>query len=189
MKPKELRHLVVDKVYQGKSFQEIFNELLEAYPGRERDIAEIVADVPTLAQRKKFGWLNIVLIILMAIIVTLKLLGALIVAQELGVFSLIINVILPTFYVIFLIGVVSWRTMYHKAAAGLSTFLFVFAVIYLLPGDFHPMELIYPAVLLGTGIIGYYMARNVGGKYQVGSVQSKDATGAVRRKNVVKWLN
>lgn len=189
MKPKELRHLVVDKVYQGKSFQEIFNELLEAYPGRERDIAEIVADVPTLAQRKKFGWLNIILMIMMALILTLKILAAVAVAQDLGVFSLILNVILPTFYVIFLIGVVNWRTMYHKAAAGLSTFLLILAVIYMLPSEIQPWDFIYPGLLLVTGIIGYYLARNVGGKYQVGSVQSKDASGAVRRKNVVKWLN
>jgi hypothetical protein len=189
MTPKELRKQVVDRIYEGKSYQTVFDELIALYPNRERDLAGIIADVPTLEQRKKYGVLHIVLIVAITVVLAFKILVALLVAHEYGLWSLILDVISPTFYVIFLVGIVGWKSMFYKAAAGLSAFILVFTLLFAPLGDITAIGFGYLGLLVGIIGLGYFLGSKIGGNYKLGTQQVKDAAGNVKRKHAVKWLN
>lgn len=57
MKRKQLRRLVKNRLNDGKSRQEVFDELAEKYPGSYETLLELLKYQMTLADKKRFGWL------------------------------------------------------------------------------------------------------------------------------------
>jgi hypothetical protein len=194
MTSKELRKVVEDKIYEGKSYATVFEELLSHFPNRERDLARVIADVPSLTQRRKYLWMNIVLIVCISLNVLLKLLDALASTEEFGMLGIIFGLVFPALYVYFLFMIAFWKPKYYEPAAALAAVSIVWNTIVILTSGALPALAyvflgIYFLMLLAIAILGSFLGRNIGGKYKVGTQTYKDASGQVRKRQVVKWLN
>jgi hypothetical protein len=196
MTSKELRKQVEDKIYEGKSYQAVFDELLALYPNRERDLARVIADVPSLAQRRKLLWMNILLIVCICLNVLVKLFSAFVEAQDEALIFLILNLIFPTLNVVFLFMIAFWKPIAYHPVAGLACVSIIWNAFYLIASSSRAYESFvyifmagYLAILLLIAILGFYLGQNVGGSYKIGHQTYKDASGQVRKRQVVKWLN
>lgn len=72
---KDIRKLVLHKIEEGKSQQEIFEEIKQEVRNPAREIAQQVRSIATLDKRNNYKTAHAVLVILLAIIVLFKVLA------------------------------------------------------------------------------------------------------------------
>ncbi|HEX2901610.1 MAG TPA: hypothetical protein VHS96_17995 [Bacteroidia bacterium] len=189
MKAKELRKFVTDLVYEGKSYQTIFDELTARYPNRERDIAKVIADVPSLEQRRKYGMMNIALMVMLSLYVLFALLAAVMMSQSFGTFEMVIMLIPAILCLVLLYGVYIWQPRYYRLIGGIAAWALYVDLKPLLLNAFDPWSLIDITMMAIMLFLGFFLYDKLGGKYQLGTHRYKDAAGNIKFKQAVRWLN
>lgn len=185
MTSKEIRRIAQDQLYVGKSYQEVYDELNATFPNREIDLARIVSREVSNAQRKKYGTLNIILMVLLVISIGIKVVTAIGIASELGPAGLVLTLILPAASVAMLVGVVRWRMMAYSAV-GILGLMGMFGIV---DSTIIFQLNIFDVQALGLIGLGFFMFYTLGGKYKTSSQQIKDAKGQIRAKHKIVFTN
>lgn len=152
---KDIRKLVLHKIEEGKSQQEIFEEIKQEVRNPAREIAQQVRSIATLDKRNNYKTAHAVLVILLAIIVLFKVLAGVFVVIENGIRWTPMIIAYPFIYIIILYGVIKYRGFYFKFAAAFLLFGNLKPLLQLFTEGFKPMlviDLIFVAVVVALCI-------------------------------------
>jgi hypothetical protein len=194
MTPKELEKVVVDKIYEGKTHQEVYDELNAQFPNREIDLARMVSTHVSLPQRTQHNTLNLLLMGLLVANIGSGVFLAFFKAMEVGAWALIFTLIPPAIYVVLVIGVVKWDLRAYRAAG----FLGILGMISITNATMGAVaqgtvniQLFNPYSLLPLGMIGlgFFLYSKLGGKYKTASQQFTDAKGQIRARLAIRFTN
>lgn len=200
MTKNELKKQILDRVYLGESRQEIFAHFDAKFPNRSKDIADLIVNIPSLADRKRYFPHQLAILILLSISILLKFFVAFAVAELSTVLAVIIALIFPAINIILIIGIVKWRPQYFQFLAyflGFNVFRFLslnfeFGVdIYqggIQNGIGGAYQIIEVGILVLIGILSYYVGSQLKRKYQASAKQTKDAQGRIRTQYTIKFL-
>ena len=126
MTKKEVRKVVNQRIFIGKTKQEIFDELKDISKLSTKDLAKIIQKTPSLKAKKKYKTSYIVLKIMLVLTIIFKLkMGIQIIIEDeiKNVFQIILILsIIPIINTLLLIGVSKYRPNSFKLAA-IFTFL------------------------------------------------------------------
>ena len=185
MTPAEIEKLVVDRIYEGKSHQEVYDEMNTKFPNREIDLARIVSKIVSLPQRNRYGVHNIVLVVLLSLAIAWRVFFAFRILEESGIEIFILAMLFPAAYVVMIWGVLKWKLITYNAVGVLG-----------LMGLFKANGLsvvfaINPFALLPMGmiILGFFLHAQLGGKYKTASQQYTDAKGQIRARHIIRFTN
>lgn len=117
MKAKELKQLMLDMIYQGHSRQEIYDHFRAQFPNRAKDIADILAGMPTLDQRNKMAIPRIVLLVLLVVSISAKMLSGFTAIPSKGYMPFVFACLLTAISVFLVFKIVQWEP---KAFRGLG---------------------------------------------------------------------
>lgn len=152
---KDIRKLVLHKIEEGKSQQEIFEEIKQEVRNPAREIAQQVRSIATLDKRNNYKTAHAVLVILLAIIVLFKVLTGVFVVIENGIRWTPMIIVYPFIYIIILYGVIKYRGFYFKFAAAFLLVGNLKPLLQLFTEGFKPMlviDLIFAAVVVALCI-------------------------------------
>lgn len=152
---KDIRKLVLHKIEEGKSQQEIFEEIKQEVRNPAREIAQQVRSIATLDKRNNYKTAHAVLVILLAIIVLFKVLTGVFVVIENGIRWTPMIIAYPFIYIIILYGVIKYRGFYFKFAAAFLLVGNLKPLLQLFTEGFKPMlviDLIFAAVVVALCI-------------------------------------
>lgn len=152
---KDIRKLVLHKIEEGKSQQEIFEEIKQEVRNPAREIAQQVRSIATLDKRNNYKTAHAVLVILLAIIVLFKVLAGVFVVIENGIRWTPMIIVYPFIYIIILYGVIKYREGYFKFAAAFLLVGNLKPLLQLFTEGFKPMlviDLIFAAVVVALCI-------------------------------------
>lgn len=124
----EIRKQVLLKVKEGKSQQEIFEEIKQEVRNPAEEIAQQVRSIATLDKRNKYKTAHAILVILLSIVVLFKLLAGIFLVIEKGISWSPMIIFYPFIYFIILYGVINYKGFYFK-----------FAAVFLLVGILNPL--------------------------------------------------
>jgi hypothetical protein len=161
MKQEELQELVNTKINLGMTYQEIYDELNTAIPGREIDIAAIIAELPSMRQRKLFAPWRMTVMIAIVAAVALQIPAAIIAYKEYGGLLFLLSVMAPAFYGFMLFDIWGWRTTSYKVIGYLSLVLIALWVWV----DYDLLHILQTVVYGLIGFLGIYLETQLGGKY------------------------
>lgn len=187
MKSKDIRKLVVDQIYQGKRRQEIFDGFNARIKGRELDIAAIVADVPTLAQRQRWQWLNMILIGLLTISILFKVLYAISLTSALGSGALLLAFIFPIVNIVLLWGVVTYRPKSYRSLGFWGLFSALQLINHWRVSTIDMWTLVDLNMVAGLIFLGFFLHGKLKGSYRVKSQTITDAQGKIRSVSTVRF--
>lgn len=152
---KDIRKLVLHKIEEGKSQQEIFEEIKQEVRNPAREIAQQVRSIATLDKRNNYKTAHAVLVILLAVIVLFKVLAGVFVVIENGIRWTPMIIVYPFIYIIILYGVIKYRGFYFKFAAAFLLVGNLKPLLQLFTEGFKPMlviDLIFAAVVVALCI-------------------------------------
>lgn len=156
MTKSDVRKLVKQKIKEGKTKQQTFDEIIELSDMPAEEIANMVKVIPTLASRQKNKTLNVILIVFLSLTVLAKILSGIPIILQNGIKWIPVLFLLPAINVLLLWGVATYRANFHRVVA-VFTILGLFNSLiksigvpfnYLLLSDFA-----FYAVLI---ILGFY---------------------------------
>jgi hypothetical protein len=194
MTPKELDKIILDKMYEGKSHQEVYDDLNARYPNREIDLARLVAAHVSLPQRSKYGTFNIILIVILVINISFGVFWAFAWAMNNDNISFFFSLLFPALYVFLLVGVVRWDLRAYKFIGGLGVLSLIRVSSSAIGGALSAsvtFNVMSPLNLLPLGMIvmGFYLYAQLGGKYKTASQQYTDAKGQIRARHQIRFEN
>ena len=183
MTKKEVRKVVNNSILNGKTKQEIFEELKETSHRSHQDLAKIIRTVPSLQARTKYKQLNIILIVLLAITILGKIAMGTSIISASGISIIIANwfsffFILPVVDIFLLIGVVTYSQNSHIYIA-IWTFFCMSHII-----QFERFLFVILVAIIGLGI---FLNSKLYPKYQTVKERYKDSQGQTRIRNVIKF--
>jgi hypothetical protein len=187
MNAKMLEEQIELKIKEGRSFQEVYDALNAAYPSREIDIAKLVSEVPSLAQRQRFALAHRALMVALGLLILVQLFNAVMVGQQSGVWTLIAAAIPAIVYILFFTGIFHWKPMYFKSAGYLSFFLLTVS------GERYPEGIVSQYIWLdmalyaAVGFLGVLTGHQLGGKYKTASQQYTDGKGQIRARHTIRF--
>lgn len=173
MDQKTTKKLVEKGRAEGKSDQEIYNELSEYYPSK-KNLALLITGTPTQEDRDKYKMLNNVLIALLAVTILFRLIAAfyLVSAGEWAtVFFMFLGMLLTG---LIIYGVFNYIGGFYKAFG----FLSLLGVVRALAGfSGSIVELIDLALLIPIPILCFYLGAKLFPKFKPNKLK-KDVAGA-----------
>lgn len=161
MKQEELQELVNTKINLGMTYQEIYDELNTAIPGREIDIAAIIAELPSMRQRKLFAPWRMTMLVAIVAAMILQIPAAIIAYQQYGGLLFLLCAIAPPLYGFFLLEIWRWRSTGYKVVGYLSLVMIALWVW----ADDNLLRWVQMAVYGLIGFLGIYLETQLGGKY------------------------
>ncbi len=190
MTEEQLHKLIDKKLGLGMGYQEIYDELNAAFPGREQDLAAMIAELPSQTQRKQYGpWREV----MMAMVATA-------IAAQAGMlwwlssgFYFNFMVIFEAFGIValvfFLVLVMRWRSSGYKylgyAAAGL-----IAMDILVLPLDgISFLFWVRVGLYLVMAAMGIWLETRLGGKYSTQFLGPRQASDGVRSAYLIRFMN
>ena len=185
MSKKEIRKIVKKNILDGKTKQEIFEELKETSYRSHQVLAKIIRKVPSLQAIKKYNPLNNILIVLLAIMILIKIaIGMFIIIESGFSFSIIVTnwfsflFILPIVDIFLLIGVATYSPNSHIYVA-IWAFYSISHII-----KFERFLCLGLIAIIG---LGFYLNSKLYPKYLTVKKRYKDSHGLTRLKNVIKF--
>ena len=190
MTSQEIKRIANRELLKGKSHQQVYEDLKQLIHDREYDLAAIVAELPSLAQRKKFGWLNMLQVGLLGIFIILKTIWAFQFGFEnddTQVTSIMLG--LPLAALAILMGVVTWNRKYYLPVILCVIWALLQMLRPLFVYPFEPIVLLELAHLAAMIGLAFFIRTNIGGNYVRSKLEVVDANGARSYKQAVKWLD
>lgn len=179
MKAKELKHKMLDMIYLGHSRQEIYDHYRSQFPGRSKDLADILVGIPTLKQRNAMSIPRVVLIIILVLTIGLKIGIGLLTITTFGYGPLITAMLVSAVSIYFLVKIVKWEPWAFKSLGGLHSF---FLINLSLNGrqlhfDFNLLSgSIFVVAVIG---LSFFIASQIGGKAKVFHKQIRKPDGKI----------
>lgn len=194
MTPKQLEKIVLDKIYEGKSYQQMYDELNAQFPNREIDLARMVAGNATMDQRTKHGLWNILMMVVIIVNICFNVFVAILMRDETGTVAVVMTLIFTGVYVYLLLRVIKWDLRVYKFVGGLGLLGLVrisMATIGGAVGGTLHFELLNPLNIIPMSMValGFYLHARLGGKYKTASQQYKDAKGLIRARHTIQFQN
>lgn len=191
MTKKELKKQLNHRVYNNETRQQIFEHFDNLYPNRSKDIADLIVDIPTLADRKKYLPHQIILIVLIAISVLLKALYSLAVLQEMGLGYFIMALLVPIINVVLIIGLVQWKPIYFRTVGQLASFGLLQMLFNVGEGTFGVSitleKIIQNAFFMALAALSFFVYNRLRRKYIGHATQSKDKQGRIFTKYNIRF--
>ena len=152
MTKKEIRKLAQEKIQEGKTQQQAFDEIKELAEAPDEEVANLVKTIPTLQIRKKYQVLNAVLISLLLLTVVFKVILAVSMIMHNGLAWSPVIFIFPVLNCAMLYGAATYAIRAHQTVAILTGLGFIQTLGRL---TFQPVVLVdlaITAALIGLGI-------------------------------------
>lgn len=132
MNKRQVEDFAEKDILDGKSHQEIFNEIVTTSDFNIHDVANVVRRIPTLEKRKKYNSTHIVLVVLLGFTILNKI-YILFDSIDLSIYITLLNVVLISMSVLILFGIHTFKSNAHLAAGALmaiSSFMVSFRLFY-----------------------------------------------------------
>jgi len=161
MTKKQIRKLVLLKVKEGKSQQEIFEEIKQQVRKPANEIAQLVRNIATLKNRDKYKVPHAILVLLLSVIVLFKLIAGVLVVLENGWSWWPMIFIYPFLNILITYGILTYKGAYFRFAIVLMSFGLIGILLRLFTDSFEPIVLI--DVVIAASIIGLclYLNKNM----------------------------
>ena len=187
MTKKEVRQLAKQKIKEGKTQQQTFEEIKETSDRPSEEIANIVKQIPTLAARQKNKTLNYVLIGLLALTILSKMLAGIPIALQDGIKSLPIIFILPIINILMLWGVSTYSVGAHRVTGFLSLLALLRSLGDILGKPFEPLVLVDLVLIGGMLFLGFYLNNKLTPGYDIVKEKYTDSQGRTKLRNKIKF--
>lgn len=185
MTKKEVRKLAQQKIKEGKTQQQTFEEIKEESDRPAEEIAIIVKGIPTLAKRQKYKSLNSVLIGLLVLTIALKMNSGIPIVVEKGIKWFPIIFILPLINVFMLWGVSTFRASFHRFAAVLTMISVIRNLKHFLGESFEPMLILDLMIYGGIIFLGFYLQGKLTPGYATVKERYTNSEGQARLRNQI----
>lgn len=190
MTSEELREKIAVKLAEGKTFQEIYDELNAAYPGREVDIADLVSELPSLPQRERFDFARKGLIGVQGVLILVLLVQSVLAADNLGSGTFLLWLVPAVVYMVLMAGILRWKPLYFKAAGYLGYLAAgIISRMYFQEPGMSPWVWLDAALFAGVGFLGAIPGHQLVGKYKMAAKQYTDAKGQIRTRYTIRFTN
>ena len=191
MTSKELKQQIGDRIYLGETRQQIFEHFDTLYPNRSKDIADLIVDIPTLADRKRFLPFQIAIIVLVVIALIIQLIAGIGMLRLYGPLAAIAMLIGPIVSTILLIGVLKWKPVYFRTIGQLAAW----GVINAFAGvgiDGHEFRIDFGfgyrmLLTLPLMALSFYIFNGLRRKYHAKATRTTDAKGQIRTKYFIQF--
>lgn len=187
MKKKEIKKLVQQKIAEGKSRQQTFDEIKEQEKVSSEELAKIVKNFIPLALRDEFKKPHTLLLIILGITILFKILAGLPLIINNGLAYLPLLLLMPIINIALTYGV-------YKYQANMYMFVAIFTIIgtarSALNLDFENLDslliidLIVAASLIG---LGFYLRSKIDTGYETVKVKYTNKEGQPRLRNKIKF--
>ena len=187
MTKRELRKKAQDKIVEGKSRQQVFEEMKAEHATRIAEIVKIVRFMPSLATREKYKTYHILLLTFLGISIALKIVAVLPMIIEHGINWLPVLLLLPVINLLLIIMVASYNGQAYKLVAILSFIGVVRSLGELGKVAFDPWMLVgfgLAGALIG---LGFFMHSKMVSEYQLVSESYTTAEGKEGVRKVYKF--
>jgi hypothetical protein len=189
MTPEQLKDEIDFKINEGRGYQDIYDELNKTYPGREIDLARLIADVPLLAQRMKYEKHRLAMMGLVGLLFGVQLVRITFCILQ-DDYAAIGWAIVPTIMMICLFGLARWKRQVISVVGYLGMIVAIGYFRTYSKGDVGTDLFIDMGLLALIGWLGIEIGRGLGGKYKVkGSEQYTDTKGQIRARHKVEFQN
>lgn len=187
MTPKEIKKKIEALLVSGKSYNAVQEELSVLFPRRELDLARLIADIPSLAQRTRFAAFRKGLMVLILVLVVLQLVHGF-VGMDQGLPAVtMLTFVAAAVFVFFVFGISKWSRWMWIAISGLSFGVATFVFRYGGELQFGILGWIEAGFAGLIGLIGQYVGWQLGGKYSMTSTHEKDAQGRIWARHKIKF--
>lgn len=174
MTKKEIRKTATAKINEGKTHQQVFDELRESsrLPGER--IAKVIRYIPTSDSKQKYKVPNVVLGTILIITALLKIISSIpiIIDMEYDPYLLVILILLvPSINIILAVGVLQFKSNYYRLVVILTILGILRSVKYLKDIQFNTALLVdfgFIVILIG---LGSYLGSKLIVDYKVKSVR------------------
>ena len=165
MTDKEIKRLAEQKIKEGKSRQETFDELQSVSSTPSTGLADIVKFFPSLELRKQYKIQQVVLVLLLVYSVIIKMISTLPLIVEKGVSWLPLILIIPAITIFFTYAVITFKTQYYKWIAFISIWGILKSYTALMDGEtFMYFQL---GVTLFTAGLSYFLYLKLASDYEI----------------------
>ena len=187
MTKRELRKSVKRSILDGKSKQEVFQELKETSKLPTEDLAKIIQSIPSLNARQKYKTLNIILIVLLSLTVLFKMIAGFPIILENGIKWLPILFLLPIINILLLVGVVTYYPNSHKWVAIFTILSLLRSLSVIFGQPFEPFIIIDLVIAAGLIGLGFYLNSKLSPEYLTVKELYQNRQGQDRLRNVIKF--
>ncbi len=157
MTKKELTKSAEQKIKEGKSRQETFEELKEESKNKSEEIAKIVRFIPTLENRQKYKAAQIILIVLLSVTILFKMFAGIPIIIENGIKWWPIIFLLPIINIALTYGIVTYKGQYYQFV-GIFTILGLLRSFQNISGTtFDTLILVDVGITGGLIGLGFYL--------------------------------
>ncbi len=189
MTEKELKKLAEQKIKEGKSRQETFEELREESKDKSEKIAKIVRFIPTLENREKYKTAQIILLVTLVITILSKILTGLSIVIEMGINWLPVMFLIPILNMVLTYGVAKYKGQYYRLVGIFTILGLIRSLKGVLGTTFEPLvfiDLCIAAVLIG---LGFYLNAKMVSEYQTVEEKYTNQQGQSRVRNKIKFVD
>jgi len=156
MTKREAQKLVQQKIKEGKTQQQTFDEIIELSDIPAEEIAAIVKVIPTLDSRRKYKTLNVILIVLLSLTVLSKIISGIPIILQNGITWIPVLFLLPAINVLLLWGVATYKSNFHRFVAIFTILGILNSLSKIIGVPFNYLLLIDFAFYAALIILGFY---------------------------------
>ncbi len=184
----EIKKLAKQKIAEGKSHQETFDEIRKDSETRQslESKAKVIRFIPTLEKRKKFKGVHWGLVILLAGTVALKLILGFAVISRVGAQLLPVVLLFPVINIILLIGLIQFKSQYYRIIAVLAIFGLLQS-LFRIANNFNIAYLIDLAINGVLIILALFLHSKMVSKYYSFREKYTNAEGEISKRETIKF--
>jgi hypothetical protein len=189
MTQEELQQRMDMLVRSGMPHQQVYDELNQAYPGRELDSAALLAELPSLKQRSRYKGVHGVFVGLIFVGFVFQIWGTLWGFSRFEAIGLTFAIILPLSYGLMTWLVIRWRTSGHNLMGYVSLCIMVWFLILAATDNFGPLWLSAMGLHFVIAGFGFFLRSKIGGKYTKTFVGHVDSSQGKLARYTIRFVN
>ena len=187
MTNKEIRKHATERIEEGKSRQEVFEELSETVKMAKDDLAKIIRFIPSLELRKKHKVAHVTLLILLGISVLFKMFAGIPLVIKNGINWLPIIFILPIINIILLYLIGNYRGENYKFVGIMGILGLTRSLQSLTEIASNPLIIVDFAFILLTIGLGFYLNSVMVPEFKTVKQKYTDENGKTKIRSRIKF--
>ncbi|RYY53627.1 MAG: hypothetical protein EOO09_17355 [Chitinophagaceae bacterium] len=172
MDQKTAKKLIDDRRAEGKTDQQVYNELSQHYDNK-KNLALLITGTASVQARDEYKLYNNVLIALLGVTLLFRLIGIFSLVSEGGILGLVVSLVGILLPALFIYGFINYMGPMYK----LCGFLTVLGIVQLVArGNFDVLVMVDLVILVTMAFLSFYLGSRMFPKFNPGKLR-KDENG------------
>ncbi len=189
MKKREIRKLAEQKIKEGKTRQQTYEEIKKDSKEKSEVIAKIVRFIPTLENREKYKIPHTILIMVCLLTIIFKMLAGIPIVIERGINWLPIIFLFPIINIIFTYGLITYKGQYYRLVAIFTIIGLLRSLQYIFGSPFEPLIVLELAIALTLTGLGFFLNKRMVSEHELVKEKHTNNEGQLRLRNKIKFID